>query len=52
MPTQKRRKVSLWFLIALGIGIGLFIKSVKIGLIIGLILGIVATGLSFGGNKK
>jgi uncharacterized membrane protein (UPF0136 family) len=42
---EKRRKVSVVFLIVLGLVLGYAMKRVQIGLIIGLALGLLATGL-------
>ncbi len=44
----KRRKVSIWFLVVLGVGIGLLIKNVELGLILGLIIGLLAGSLAGG----
>lgn len=40
-----RRNVSLFTLLLIGLGIGWMIKNVKIGLIIGLVLGLLISGL-------
>ena len=48
---MKRRKISLFALLAIGIGVGFLIKNVKIGLIIGLVMGFLISGLSVGGRK-
>ena len=42
---QQRKRISALTLIVMGLGIGLFLKNVKIGLIIGLVLGLLAGGL-------
>lgn len=42
---EKRRKVSIVFLVVLGLVIGILIKRVHIGLLIGLTLGLLAAGL-------
>jgi len=44
MP-QQRRRIGGATLLLIGVGLGLLIKSIKIGLIIGLILGVCAGGL-------
>ncbi len=45
-PTDKKRKgVSFVFLILLGLGLGLLFKNIRIGLLIGLALGLLSTGL-------
>ena len=45
---MKRREVSIWLLVILGVGIGLIIKNVKLGLIVGLVIGLLAGGLASG----
>lgn len=40
-----RRNLSLFTLLLIGLGIGWMIKNVKIGLIIGLVLGLLISGL-------
>lgn len=40
-----RRNVSLFTLLLIGLGIGWMIKNVKIGLIIGLVLGLLISGI-------
>lgn len=42
---EKRRKVSILFLLVVGLIIGYAIKRVQIGLIIGVGLGLLASGL-------
>lgn len=49
---QPRKRIGFVTLLIIGLGIGFFIKNVKIGLIIGLGLGLLAGGLIGGGNKK
>ncbi|MCX6289267.1 MAG: hypothetical protein NTW92_05830 [Bacteroidetes bacterium] len=40
-----RRNVSLFTLLLIGLGVGWMIKNVKIGLIIGLVLGLLISGI-------
>lgn len=42
---RKRKGVSIVFLILLGIGLGLLFKNVRMGLLIGLALGLLSAGL-------
>ncbi len=49
---QPRKRIGIVTLLIIGLGIGFFIKNVKIGLIIGLGLGLLAGGLIGGENKK
>lgn len=49
---QPRKRIGIITIILLGLGIGLFLKNVKIGLIIGLMLGLLAGGLISGGSRK
>lgn len=50
---QPRKRIGIVTIILIGLGIGLFLKNVKIGLIIGLALGLLAGGMmSSGGNRK
>ncbi|MES2005350.1 MAG: hypothetical protein V4450_12595 [Bacteroidota bacterium] len=49
---QPRKRIGIVTIILIGLGIGLFLKNVKIGLIIGLMLGLLAGGLISGGSKK
>lgn len=44
-PDQKRGFISFTFLIILGLIIGIFIKRVQLGLIIGLVLGLLGSAL-------
>ena len=44
-PDGKRRTVSFFFLIVLGLVIGIFLKRVQLGLLIGLVLGLLGSGL-------
>lgn len=43
-PDQKRGLISFSFLIILGLIIGIFIRRVQVGLIIGLAIGLLASG--------
>jgi uncharacterized membrane protein (UPF0136 family) len=45
---QPRKRIGIVTLLLIGLGIGFFIKNVKIGLIIGLALGLLAGGLISG----
>lgn len=45
---QRRKKISFFTLVLIGVVVGFFIKNVKIGLIIGLGLGLLAGGLMNG----
>lgn len=49
---QPRKRIGIATLIILGLAIGLFLKSVKIGLIIGLMLGLLAGNLMGGGRRR
>lgn len=49
---QPRKRIGIVTIILLGLGIGLFLKNVKIGLIVGLMLGLLAGGLISGGSRK
>ncbi len=40
-----RRNVSIFTLLIIGLGVGYLIKNVKIGLILGLIIGILISGI-------
>ena len=42
---RKRKGVSFIFLLLLGIGLGILFKNVRIGLLIGLALGLLSTAL-------
>lgn len=44
-PDQKRGGIAFFFIIILGLVIGFLIKRVHIGLLIGLVLGLLASGL-------
>jgi hypothetical protein len=47
-----RRKVSILTLLMIGIGLGWLIKNVKIGLILGLVLGLLISGMTVGGGRR
>ncbi|WP_447640156.1 MULTISPECIES: hypothetical protein [Chitinophagaceae] len=40
MAQHNRKRISLGILVLIGVGLGLLIKNIKIGMIIGLILGV------------
>jgi uncharacterized membrane protein (UPF0136 family) len=42
---QPRKKISFFMLVIIGVVIGLFLKNVKVGLLIGLALGLLGGGL-------
>lgn len=44
-PDRTRGNVAFFFVIILGLILGIFIKRVQIGLIIGLVLGLLGSGL-------
>lgn len=44
-PDQKRGGIAFFFIIILGLVIGFLIKRVHIGLLIGLVMGLLASGL-------
>jgi uncharacterized membrane protein (UPF0136 family) len=48
---QPRKRVGIVTLIIIGLAIGFFIKNVKVGLVIGLALGLLAGGMITGGRK-
>jgi len=52
MSQQPRRRIGAVTLILIAVGLGLLIKNVKIGLIIGLGLGLLAGGLISSKNNK
>ena len=49
---QPRKRIGIVTIILIGLGIGFFIKNVKIGLIIGLMLGLLAGGMMSGGGGR
>ncbi len=44
-PDEKRGSIAFLFIILLGLGIGFLIKRVHVGLMIGLALGLFASGI-------
>jgi hypothetical protein len=52
MNQQVRRKIGVVTLILISVGLGLLIKNVKIGLILGLAFGLLAGGLISGRHHK
>jgi len=48
---QPRRKIGFFTVVLIGVAIGFFIKNVKIGLIIGLVLGLFAGGIMSSKSK-
>lgn len=44
-PNRQRGYISFAFVMILGLILGVFIKNVRIGLIIGLVLGLLGSGL-------
>ena len=44
-PDQKRGTIAFAFVMILGLTIGIFIKKVQVGLILGLVLGLLNSGL-------
>ncbi|HWB27833.1 MAG TPA: hypothetical protein VG738_20315 [Chitinophagaceae bacterium] len=48
---EKRRTIGIWFLVLLGVGIGLVIKNVRAGLLVGLIIGLLTIGLAAGRKR-
>lgn len=49
---EKRRTISIWLLVLVGVGLGLVLKNVRAGLLIGLILGLLAISLAAGRGKN
>lgn len=49
---QPRKKISFFMLVIIGVVVGLFLKNVKIGLLIGLVLGLLGGGLLNSKSKK
>lgn len=54
MKTQSetRRKMAWIIVIIVGLVIGMFLKRVSAGLLIGVVLGLLAVGFSTGGKKS
>jgi hypothetical protein len=50
--SQRRREIGFGIAIVLGLLLGIFIKRVKIGLLIGLALGLLAAGMISGRKKE
>ena len=48
---QPRKRIGFVTLVLIGLAIGMFLKNVKIGLVVGLMLGILAGNLLGGGRK-
>ncbi len=48
---MQRRRMTAIMLIVIGLSAGLFLKNIKIGLIIGLVLGLLSGGLLSGRGK-
>ncbi len=49
---EKRRTMTIWFLVILGLAIGFAIENVRAGLLIGLIIGLCTIGLVAGKKGK
>jgi hypothetical protein len=49
---ESRRTIGIWFLVLLGVGIGLVIKNIRAGLLLGMILGLLIMGLVAGRRGK
>ncbi len=48
---EKRRTIGIWFLVLLGLAIGFAIENVRVGLLIGLVLGLLTIGLAAGRKR-
>lgn len=46
MATNNRKRISLGVLVLIGVGLGLIIKNIKVGMIIGLVIGIFISTLA------
>ncbi|MFT4202985.1 MAG: hypothetical protein QM610_03645 [Chitinophagaceae bacterium] len=46
MSQNNRKRISLGVLVLVGVGLGLLIKNIKIGMIVGLVLGVAIATLS------
>jgi F0F1-type ATP synthase assembly protein I len=44
-PDESRRKMGILLIIIIGYVLGLFLKRVQLGLVIGIVLGLLAAGL-------
>jgi len=49
---QPRKKISFFLLVVIGVVIGLFLKNVKAGLLIGIALGLLGGGLLNSRSRK
>ena len=49
-PSEQRRNITIAIVVIVGLVIGLFIKRVPLGLFIGVVLGLLASGLSSKGK--
>ncbi len=49
---QPRKKISFFLLVIIGVVVGLFLKNVKAGLLIGLVLGLLGGGLLNSRSRK
>ncbi len=50
MAQNNRKKISLAVLVLIGVGLGLLFKNIKIGMIVGLILGVLIS--TWSGKKN
>ena len=50
--SETRRKMAWIIVIIFGLVIGMLIKRVSVGLLIGVVLGLLAASLSYGSKKK
>lgn len=48
---QPRKRIGIFTILIIGLAIGFFIKNVKVGLVIGLALGLLAGGMIVSGKK-
>jgi len=44
---KQRRKISFFMLLVIGLGIGWMLKNVKIGLIVGIVMGLLLTSFVY-----
>lgn len=49
---QQRKRMGVITLVLIGLAIGMFLKNVKIGLVIGLLLGVSAGNLMGGSRRR